>query len=553
MMKKKTKLVALTLASVFALGGLTACGGRKNEGNEEIVDDGKTINVRISKAGYGTDYIYKLKEKFEQIYADEGYKVNVLVPLSGLGETYAYQQIYSDTGIDVFFCGQPFTEQYFDEYGMVFADLTDTVYNQQPIKLDGTMEEHSVASKIENLQYENTYDGKYYGVPYAFTVSGLGVNTKVLQEFDLEIPRTTNELFACTEKIMSEVTETGVYPFTYSLAGNNYLAIYYRMWLAQLRGYDGLQEFWSMQDLETGANLEKPYEVFNGDFEEVLTEFIRMMDYNTAAYGASTQDFKTAQQQFMQGDAVFYSVGDWAYNEEKIRNESKLNDVTIVRVPVISALGTKMFGEETTYGYDAQKCEQILCAIIDGVDANKEASVITSEVNAALSVSLNETDVLEVCKRVAFVTGNTDTVTAVVSAKSKVQDIAALFLRMIASDDGAALIAQETLTANPFNLNALADYESAWHQSTAKRISNRYMKQIPQFATGYRKQMGLTTLTPYTGDFVQTKVLELELTRYDNNKLTPIKEISIFADAAKTMSETIYMNAKDAWEKGQWK
>ena len=552
-MKKTTKLAALTLASVFALGGFAACGGRENEGNEKVVTDGKTINVRISKAGYGTTYIYELKEKFEQIYADEGYKVNVLVPLSGLGETYAYQQVYSDTGIDVFFCGQPFTKQYFDEYGMVFADLTDSVYNQKPIKLDGTMEEQSVASKIEDLQYENTYDGKYYGVPYAFTVSGMGVNTKVLREFDLEIPRTTNELFACMEKIMSEVNETGIYPFTYSLEGNNYLAVYYKMWLAQLRGYDGLKEFWSMQDAETGANLENPYEVFNGDFEEVLTEFIRMMDYNTAAYGATTQDFKTAQQQFMQGDAVFYAVGDWAYNEEKIRNESKLKDVTIVRTPVISALGTKMFGESTGYGYDAEKCEEILCAIVDGVDANKEASVITSEINTALSVSLNEADVLEVCKRLAFVTGNSDTVTAVVSAKSKVQDIAALFLRMIASDDGAALIAQETLTANPFNLTALADYDSAWHQSTAKRISNRYMKQIPQFATGYRKQMGLTTLTPYTGDKMQTKVLELELTRYDNYKLTPIKEISIFADAAKTMAESIYTNAKDAWEKGQWK
>ncbi|MBQ7368616.1 MAG: extracellular solute-binding protein [Clostridia bacterium] len=552
-MRKTTKFAALMMAGLLSVGGLSACGGRGSEGEESVVADGKTVNVRISKAGYGTNYIYKMKEKFEQTYADEGYKINVLVPLSGLGETYPYQQIYSDAGIDLFFVGQEFTKSYFDEYGMVFADISETVFAQSPIKFDGTTEDCTVASKIDDLQYANTYEGKYYGLPYALTVEGLAVNTRVLGEFDLEIPRTTNELFACVEAIMSEVNETGVYPFTYYMNSGQNVSMYHNAWLAQMRGYDGMKEFWSMQDAKTGENLEKPYEVFDEDFEKILTEFIRIMDYNTAAYGATTQDFKTSQNQFMQGDAVFYPIGDWAYNEEKIRNESKLDDVTIVRFPVISALGTKMFGEGTKYGYTAEKCEQILCTVIDGVDANKEAATIKAEADAALSVSLDEADVLELCKRVALISGNSDPVSAVISAKSEVQDIAALFLRMCASDDGASLIAHETLTANPFDRDALFDYDSAWHQSTSKRLANRYMKQTPRLASGYRRQLGLTAFTPYTGDRTGTKVLELELTRYDDYKLTPVKDVSIYATAAKTLAETIYTNAKNAWENGQWK
>ena len=66
------KLICFLLATTSALS-LFACGDREGE-KEVISNDPKTINVRINKAGHGTDYIYALKTKFEEIYKEDLYK-----------------------------------------------------------------------------------------------------------------------------------------------------------------------------------------------------------------------------------------------------------------------------------------------------------------------------------------------------------------------------------------------------------------------------------------------------------------------------------------------
>lgn len=552
-MKKINKILAVTLASVSVVGAFSAC--REGGGEESFVKDGKTINVRISKSGYGTSYIYKLAEQFEETFKDEGYKVNVLVPLSGMSPTTPRQEIYSDNGTDMYFVGgDDISLGVVGEYGQCYADLTESVFNQKPISFDGTEEDCTVYSKIEGMGYETEYNGKHYGLPYAYSTSGMCVNTKVLkEEFNLEIPRTTNELFHCVETIMSKVGETGVFPITYSLAGNTYLNGFLTAWFSQYEGAEKYSEFWSMQENGTGANLEKPYEVFQMEgLKKAYTEYYRLLDYNIAAFGATTQDFKTSQNQWMNGDAVFYTSGDWAYAEEYIRNKDKLEDVTVVRFPLISALGEKIFGAGTSYNYTAEKCEEILCAIVDGVDANKESSVITQEVNAALAVNLTEADVKTVCERASYTFGNSKRTVAIVSEKSDVKDICALFFRMFASDDGASLVAHEMLSCNPFKLDALSDVDSTWHKSMTARNASRYNIRLDTICTGYRKSMKLSTYTPYTGDKTFQAVLDQGLTIYNDYNYTKVADVSIYKTAAEALVGTIYDNAKTQWENGQW-
>lgn len=554
-MKKIFKNVACVgLAALSALS-VTACGINRGDGQEEVIaKDPTIINVRIIKAGNGTSYMYKLKEKFEAIYAEEGYKVNVLVPLSGLGGSYVYESIYNNDGVDMYFVGQDIQRGVVGEYGQVLADITENVYEQKPIRFDGTEEDTTVAAKIEGLQYDNKYNGRYYGLPYTFTIFGLAVNTKAMANYEgMEIPRTSNEYFDCVETIMSKAKETGIFPYTYSLQSNNQPMMMFQYWQAQLAGYDELQEFWTMQDSETGENLANPYEVFNTySFKEATKDMFRVMDYNTPAFGASTQDFKAAQNQWMNGDAVFYNVGAWAYNEEKVRNQNKLNDIAFARVPVHSALGTLFFGTDTAYGYSDEKCEEILCAIIDGVDANKEIETIVSEVNSALNVNLQQADVLEVAKRIGFIVGNSDIETAIISEKSTKKDICALFLRMCASDDGASLIAHEMLTANPFNLEALNDVDTKWHQGYTSLIFNRYRGQFPQYASGYRRDMGLTTLNPLTGDRMHTKILEYNVSIFNDYTYQKEGSYSEYYENAADLLAKIYNNAKTQWESGLW-
>ena len=71
---KKTKGISLLLAAVaVATCGFTACG-------KDTVVDGSTIVVKCVEAGFGTDWLYELKNKFETVYAEEGYKVKIMTP-----------------------------------------------------------------------------------------------------------------------------------------------------------------------------------------------------------------------------------------------------------------------------------------------------------------------------------------------------------------------------------------------------------------------------------------------------------------------------------------
>lgn len=70
---KKTMVACLCACTCLSLVG---CGGPG--GNDSIIQDGKTVNIKVLKAGYGTTWLNKVAEKFEAAYADEGYQINIL-------------------------------------------------------------------------------------------------------------------------------------------------------------------------------------------------------------------------------------------------------------------------------------------------------------------------------------------------------------------------------------------------------------------------------------------------------------------------------------------
>ena len=70
------KITSILLSGVMMLGCLSAVAC----GEEQMTDDGKTIDVKIIKSGYGTAWFEAIAEKFETLYAEEGYKVYLLTP-----------------------------------------------------------------------------------------------------------------------------------------------------------------------------------------------------------------------------------------------------------------------------------------------------------------------------------------------------------------------------------------------------------------------------------------------------------------------------------------
>lgn len=549
----------LSMAMVLVLSATTVlaagCGGGKNEGAP--IKDGKTLNIKVNSAGYGTSFVNALADKFNAIYANsaEGYKVNVLPPQQNLGNTNLLQDIYSDSGVDVYWASTPIKLALEGEYGVCLVDMTESVMAKPAIKFDGTQESKTIAEKIDESNFylgDNIiYDGKYYGMPSVVSTAGFACNTRLLTEYKLEIPKTTNELWHCVDVIMEKAPSTRVFPFTYSTSGNNYPINTLQYWYAQYAGVNAWEQFWSMQNAD-GSNMEKPYEVFNDEaVEKALVEFYRAFDYNIAADGSAMQDYTAAQGQIMMGDAVFMSTGSWMYNEENVRYSEYMDDVTFIKAPVISSLGYKLFSND---GYNAEKCEAILSAICDGVDANKDVATIESEVESTLSVSLDTADVEKVveARGISLVRGTTSWC---ISSKipNEIKPIAELFLRMCASEDGAKLMSQHTNEVHYFAPDVFANRSEPWFKGADAMLHNVHTKQVKPGATGYRSKMGVgDAMFPYMTTYASNTILAEKITRYNNTTLAVEKGVSIYETAAQACAKSVYDHAKKQCDNKLW-
>ena len=582
----KKRILVLLMAVVLAVGGVFAGTGCASK--ETISSDANTLNVKIKSSGYGTDFIYRLKEQFEKTFEAEGYKINVLAPDTALSETKILQTIYTqkgDSGVDVFFSSVNCQSGVEGNYGLCLTDITEEVYKKQPIKFDGTTEEKTVEEKIKDMDFQgaNVYKDKYYGVPYALAFGGLAVNETVLKSFDLEIPKTTNELFNCAQVIMSKATSpASVKPFTYSTSSNNYPISTVNPWLAQYEGEERFNQFWSFEDengpMIDGENTVRCAEVFAFEgVEKVFEALFEMYDYNMAAQGSNSQSFTQAQGQIMKGDAVFYSVGSWMLNEEYVRWASKVKDVTFISIPVLSALGVKMFGEGTKYAMSETDCEKVLRAIIDGADENKTPEEIKPTLDSTFGKDFDTADILRVCQARGYAKNSSGN-GAYLNVKSNKKDLAYKFLRFIASEDAGKLIAENTRTPSPFAMDCLKDSDVPFLKSLDNISSNRYFKMVTADSRGYRKEMGVNSMfMSYAGEYFANKVLDWRVSIFDDEDysfrttVTPsdgdtkysedIGAISVggaytrvpYTTCAKVFVKEIYEIAKDNLTKGLWK
>ena len=241
---KRSASICMTATMLTGMAFSTAC-----QVGEETVSDEKTINISMMNAGYGVDYIYELKTKFETAFANEGYKLNILTPRAGYSGNVIAQDITAGSEVDVFF-SEGFTNTVLTEYPGVVTDLTQSVYKQKPINFNGEEESITVEEKLALNDFEYTAykkaDGSYYALPYIKGIRGLAVNTGVLDDYNLEIPKTSKEFFNCYDVIMAQAADTGVFPITHIATSNNYPCSFTNAWLAQYEGYDWYQFVFSV-------------------------------------------------------------------------------------------------------------------------------------------------------------------------------------------------------------------------------------------------------------------------------------------------------------------
>ena len=560
-MRKVFSTIMTVTFSIITLLTATACSNKTGG----IVKDENTINVKIHSAGYGVTYAEELKKGFESTYAEEGYKVNILTP-DTISNQLIFKEIYADSGIDVYISSADAQESTSYIGQQMFADITDTVIKQKPIGNGKVEGEDTILSYIEDMECDTNflYDGKYYGLPIALSIGGLGVNRKVLQEeFGVtQLPRTTREFQQIIQTIMvknaNDVANGASYaqvthPFAYALAGNYYWMSILNTWFYQYSGKQAIDSFWSFENADGTPMTEDAYKVYADEGLELSLSLIyQFYDYNSAMSNVAQDNYLKAQHNVMQGYAVFCPTGDWMFNEEKSVYKNYLNDISFIKVPLVSELGVKLFGAGTNYNFLDDECEELLLKIIDGADANKTVEEIKDSLADTKYANVAEQDILTVCERRGACKDSSGE-SCYISEKSTKKDIAALFLRYIASTDGAKIWSVEANTTSPYRVGKLEEnYE--WQKEVNAIFTNRYVSQFSTDVVGYRKRLGVNVMF-YGKEHFARKVFDEKKSIYDEDtlRIIPGYDVSQYKIWAKELATAIYEDAKYNVENNVWK
>ena len=567
-MKKATKSVALVLGALLSfgvVGSLSAC-------NNGIKVDEKTIVVKCRRAGFGTDWLYELKGKFEAAYAEQGYKVKIMTPDNAIkGETLVKELVlgYEETNVDLYISTDvsPDSVGIKGNYGVLVENIEESVYNQPAIAYDGTEEEKTVREKIsqEALSYMEDATGELYGYSWAQTSAGLAVNTKKLARYNLEMPKTTNEMFDCFDKIycgtngIENSIESGTYPITYVSGGSGYGVVFLYALMAQydIEAYNKFWTFTTKNDAGETIKLtdEECQELYDDPMLlEMMDVAFRTFDMNISAPGSLSQTVDQAQAKLMGevDDAVFMLNGDWLLNEVKLNYQDELDTIDFINFPVISAVGRKVFGEGTKYAFNDEKCEELLSYIVGMVDENKDIDEMIAAVKENKGVDVDEADVAEVARARGVTYSRGVEHVAYVTKGTTKKDIVSLFLRMMSSDDFGKTFSRAANGTTPYYAMENTTSPYAFVRNASKIPTNKYFSLVSRFGSlkGYRGEiggalLGLFTTKDHIPDYITSESTASMYTQAgERNGLTE----SVYTTAAQKFLANEKVNVVKNWE-----
>lgn len=566
-MKKIKKAIAGIIVSALAFTATFSFTGCFRK--EKLVRDEKTINIRACIGGYGDSWLRALAEKFNEVYADKGYKANVLASSTDLEEKVAMKELYTkDDWADLYFVNVNNTMSQFTaeggEYGQLVADLTDTVWNNTAINFKGEEESGKLISEKMRVSLPDDVlkvNGRVYGFNTSNDIGGMIVNTAKLAKYGVNrIPKTTNELFKTFELIytgdasrnIKGSLESQIYPVTFLGGDNGYPIHFVTAWQAQYAGIADYERFYGYTDENGKEMIDDGYKVYgkeNVSLEKMLEAMFNMYDKSFVALGSNNNTIDTAHTKLMsdKGGAVFMSDGNWAYNEIITNYQDRIENLAFANVPVLSAVGVKLFGKQTAYGFDDDLCEEILSLVIDKTDEGKTAEKIIEEVKTEKGLILNEAEVTEVMKaRGIYCSRSSLAAGAFVAEKSKVKEICYLFLRMFASDDNATLYNRECNGFTAYMSDFSQAKDTTYNKQCKAIVESKYATPVWMNATDLRLKVGHNNLIFPNSDlsFV-SKIIGKGSTIYKDGKKTGDK--SLYTKNADEMLAEVRKYAEEHW------
>lgn len=193
MIKKLLVLFSLVLSVL----GLASCDKYKIEESEEVDHNRTQLYVQNFKGGYGVDWLYAVKKRFEEYYKDTEFtegKTGVQIMISDAKVDGISLRTSNIGNSEVFFNESVYYYDFLSDDWLL--DITDAITT--PLTEYG--ESESILDKMtdEQIEYYNV-DGKYYGIPHYAGYNGIIYDVTVFEENLLYFKDSSESLFLINE------------------------------------------------------------------------------------------------------------------------------------------------------------------------------------------------------------------------------------------------------------------------------------------------------------------------------------------------------------------
>ena len=423
------KLFALSMSVVAGLTCMGGCGGGK--------ENKDALLISVFDGGYGTKWATDIAAAFEE---KTGIQTEVKPSTYVDGFRTALES--GTTEADLFFGKKAHWDLFYKEvkvgsqkFKPIFADLTD-IYTSVIPGEDKTIREKLSPDVADLLNFGTEEEPLYYTYSWAIGDMGIVVNNKEWTD-SWVYPNTTDELLALCETVKA----AGKIPFVYSL-DYSYWDGYYQYWCSQYEGSENMARYWAGYD-KSGKRYQPELVNLQGALEG-LKVLQALLDKDKGYQHAASKsiNFTQAQNYLLAGHAVMQPNGDWLETEMQGNYDPDEVDISLKKIPVVSALGTRL-----------GITDKELSAIVSYVDGNGELPSFTSsagytgeEVVAAVREARN-----------MFISSANSHIAYVPVYSNKINE-AKQFLQFMSSDEGIELYSNATLGAGlPFEYDYLGN------------------------------------------------------------------------------------------------
>ena len=503
---KKKLMAFLALISVVssAVVGFAGC-------KPKVQDDENTLEIFISKFGYGTEWLDEVIKEFKNTaWVQEKYpSLNIPKPASNSERTFPADRMITDGSTNtydlLFACDS--AAAYYDRVNAAtgesyFEDLSGVYATTIPGE-SVTVSEKMDANIYANLAHTNK-DGTtaYYSMPWVNGYMGLLYNQSLVDTHlgaSYVLPRTTIEL----EGMAKTLKDKNVTPFLSSTKSGYWNQVCFTWWV-QYEGTERYADYWlgvNEYDEMSSENFAQLGRLRSLQTLESLIGRSDGKDYNHA--DVNTLEFTAAQSKYLLGEAVMMPNGDWFENEMRANYEEDENhyDIRFMQMPVISAIVETLSFYNSDKAYDALSAaekatyDDMLAKIVSVVDADgslEDAQALVSGLTKA------DFDKVSTARNVVYSVENHD---AYIPSYATGKEIAKDFLIFMASDKAIETFMRSTngaSTAFTFDVETKAPDLYASFSNLQKGRAKIAAKGIVPFAPTTSRLVYLGGLNNYT-------------------------------------------------------